>query len=259
MNKSEILRSIRAERRATLALLRTLDPGLFEAPTALPGWRIREVVAHLITTDKASVTGTILPVALRSTDRLEVWNERQVPGWANRPIPDLLVGLDRWGRRFAAFVGAIPSPVYRLPLPSPWGRVGGLVIWVRAYDEWVHRQDIRRALRMPDEEVDLASIAEFLLTAIGQTSVRASHGGRGTISVSLEGTPLPEWRYDGAVQDGISNGPGVPSARVTAAAPAFIMAAAGRESFDALTARGALSIEGDEDLARSFLDRIRIV
>src|SRR5438067_4965176 len=101
MPKHDIVRLVRAERRATLALLSGLDPAAFDTPTALPGWRVREVVAHLITTDRAAVLGTILPAVARGTDRLEAWNERQVKRWSARPVPELLVGLDRWGRRFA--------------------------------------------------------------------------------------------------------------------------------------------------------------
>ena len=41
--------------------------------------------------------------------------------------------------------------------------------------------------------------------------------------------------------------------------PAFIMAAAGRDSFDDLLAEGALKIEGDQALAREFLSELRIV
>ena len=55
----------------------------------------------------------------------------------------------------------------RVRVPTLWGRgPGGLLIWSRAYDDWVHRQDIRRAVGMDDEQVDLAPVAEFLLTAM---------------------------------------------------------------------------------------------
>ena len=64
MNKAEIVRSIRGERRRTLGLLGTLEPARFDTPTALPRWRVREVAAHLVTTDRGSVIGTILPALL---------------------------------------------------------------------------------------------------------------------------------------------------------------------------------------------------
>ena len=58
--KGEIVRAVMAERRASLGLLRSLSPEQFDTPTALSGWRVREVVAHLITVDKATVIGANL-------------------------------------------------------------------------------------------------------------------------------------------------------------------------------------------------------
>ena len=261
MNKDEILRTVSFERRRTLALLRPLDPAKFDTPTALPGWRIREVIAHLITTDRAAVTGKILPQLFRgSTDGLETWNEQQVPRWADRPVPDLLMALDRWGRRFLRLLRVAPRPLLERRVPTSWGRAPlGLLAWVRAYDEWVHRQDIRRALGLPDEAVDLAGVGDFLLNAIGYDTPRRLPGRTGAVSVSLEGAPLPEWTYD------LGTGSAGPSqtepaaARIAAPAPAFIMAAAGRDSFEDLLAQGALKVEGDQALAREFLSKLRIV
>ena len=101
--KREIIRAIKDQRRRTLSFLSELDPPQYELEVT-PGWRVREVLAHLITSDKATVTGRILPAVFRSMDYLEKWNERQVPRWANRDPGELLVGLDRWGRRFVRFV-----------------------------------------------------------------------------------------------------------------------------------------------------------
>src|SRR5262245_56401612 len=100
VGRDEIVRANSLERRKTLALLRGLEPAEWDRPTALPGWRIRELAAHLITTDKAAVTGLLALEVFASMARLERWNEGQVPKWAGRPIPELLAGLLAWGRRF---------------------------------------------------------------------------------------------------------------------------------------------------------------
>jgi uncharacterized protein (TIGR03083 family) len=264
LNKDEIVRAIREERRRTLAFLRGLEPDQFDVPTALPGWRIREVIAHLITTDKASATGANLLTVLGSMDRLEEWNERKVPKWAGRTIPELLMGLDRWGRGMLRVARAVPSSAYRLRVPTIFGRAPlGLLIWSRVYDEWVHRQDMRRALALADEEVDVESPSEFLLTAI-PSAVLPIVEGSGEVEVSLEGTPVPPWRYDVAAKRGGQNerapdSPSEATARIAGAAPTFIMAAAGRDSFDALRRDGQITIEGDEDLAARLLAKLRVV
>jgi len=261
LNKDEIVRAIRDERRRTLTFLQGLEPEQFDTPTALPGWRIREVIAHLITTDKASVTGANLLAVLGSMDRLERWNERQVPKWAGRPIPQLLVGLDRWGRGMRRLVRTLPSPLYRLRVPTIFGRApAGLLVWSRVYDEWIHRQDMRRALGLTDEDSDLASPSEFLLTAIVSAVLPHVEAAVGGVVVSLEGAPLPAWRYDLAARTGGPTEEGSEvAARINGPGPGFIMAAAGRDSFDELKREGSLRVEGDEALASAFLAKLRVV
>lgn len=260
-DKPEIVRAIAAERRTTLTLLRTLDLERWETPTALPGWRIREVAGHVVSLDVAAVTGQILPVAFSSMDRLERWNDRQAAKWADRPVSELLIGLERWGRRFVRLARTLPAPLYRLRVPTLWGRgPGGLLIWSRAYDEWIHRQDVRRALGLPDEQVDLAPASEFLLNAMLAAVSPQFRGRDGRVAVSLEGTPVPEWTFELASATAGPSDRGAPAdARVSAPASSFIMAAAGRDAFDDLVSRGVVRLEGDEALGRAFLQRTRVV
>ena len=264
MNKAEIVRSIRGERRRTLGLLGTVEPGRFDTPTALPRWRVREVAAHLVTTDRGSVTGTILPALLGGVARIEAWNERQVPKWASRPVPELLQGLDRWGRRFARLAGVAPSPLYRMPLRTPWGPAAGMAMWARAYDEWVHRQDIRRALELADDQVDLDEVVEFLLIAAGHQTLRRLGARPGAVDLSLTGAAVPEWRIDlagkryGPSETGARFGNGT-VARIVGPAPTFIMAAAGRDRFDDLRSKGVLKVEGDQALGGEFLSGLLVV
>ncbi len=256
--KSDILRAVRDQRRRTLAYLSELDPEQFDV-VALPGWRVREVLGHLISTDRAAVTGTILPVVFGSMEKLEAWNDRQVGKWADRAPADLMVALDRWGRRFIRFASAIPGPVYQVRMPTLWGRgPGGMLVFSRAYDEWIHRQDIRRALGQPDEDVDLAPVTEFLMNAIRMNTVPAVPRGTGRVAISLQGVPVPVWSFDLA---GGSSGPNgeAADARIEAAGPGFVMAAAGRGTFEEMESQGGLSMSGDQDLARTFLSKLRIV
>lgn len=268
MNKDEIVRAIRAQRRATFALLRNLAPERYDTPTALPGWRIREVVAHLVTTDRASVTGRNLFAVLTSMERVERWNDRRLGEWADRSVADLLVALSRCGNRFARFARRLPSALYRLPMPTMFGRAPvGLLLWARAFDEWVHRQDIRRALGMPDERVDVMSAAEFVLHAIGVNMRGWPDLPQGRVLVALEGSPIEPWEFDLAARKGGAStvaGPGggtasAPAATISLPAGAFVMAASGRDSFDDLHRAGTMSIQGDEAVARAFLSNVRIV
>jgi uncharacterized protein (TIGR03083 family) len=256
--KTDILRAVMDQRRLTLTYLGGLDHARFDVE-ALPGWRVREVLGHLISTDRAAVTGTILPVVFGSMEKLEAWNDRQVGKWADRDPADLLVALDRWGRRFIRLASAIPGRVYQVRMPTLWGRgPGGMLVFSRAYDEWIHRQDIRRALGEPDEDVDLAPVGEFLMNAIGMDTVPALAGARGRVAISLSEVPLPAWSFDLASGSSGPNGE-TADATIEAAGPGFVMAAAGRGAFEELQARGQLSVFGDQELGRTFLSKLRIV
>jgi uncharacterized protein (TIGR03083 family) len=262
LDKEEILRAVRAERARTAAFLRTIEPAQWET-VALPGWRIREVVAHLISLDVSAVNGTILPVALASMDKLERWNDRQVGKRANRRTAELLVALERWGPRFVALARVIPRRLYQVRMPTIWGKgPGGLLIWSRAYDEWVHRQDMRRALALPDEDADLASVGSFLMHA--GAAVLFSDTGRasGRVELQLTGVPIPRYVFDwskGRLAAG-DDGPEADTLIRAERPAAFIMSAAGREpSFAELQDRGEVVAEGDDALGKEFLSQFRVV
>ncbi len=261
-SKHEILRSIRNERRRTIAFLGTQPPEAFDAP-AVPGWRVREVVAHLITLDRASVTGAVVVQILgHGTDRIERWNDRAVRSWADRPVPELLAGLEAWGRRFERQMRLLPVQLYRVRIPTIWGKVpGAFAVWTRAYDEFVHRQDIRRALQLPDDDVDATGIAEMILAILPYDTMPELLGRTGRVAITVIGEPLPEWLYDlGTGRAGPIDGDEPVDARVSVAATPLIMAAAGRAGgFDELESSGGLTISGDHELARAFLSKVRLV
>ena len=256
MTKPELVRAVRIERARTVAFLRSLTSNQWEVE-ALPHWRIREVAAHLITTDRASVTGTIVPVVVGGTqERLERWNDRQVGSWADRPIPELLDGLERWGRRLLRVVRITPAPFYRVPVPTPWGTApGAMLAWGRAYDEWVHRQDCRLALDRDLERADLASPAGFVLASI-ESGIVDRVAVPGTVHIDLRGVPLPSWSSRvGPPQSATVDR----TVRIEADGAVFVMAAAGRRTFADLEARGDLAVDGDRALADALFGELRVV
>ena len=263
--KAEIVRGIRMERVRTLALLRTLDASQWETEV-LPRWRVREVAAHLITTDKASVTGSIFPKVWSSSDKLEAWNDKVVGSYADRPVTELLLALDRWGRRLLGVAKAAPAAAFKVRVPTMWGKgPAGMFAWSRPFDEWVHRQDIRLGLGMALETADLAVPAGFVLTAAG-TSVVQQLRRAGSITIDLTGVPLQSWAADlhsgefgfRASDDASLPAPG-PTAGLKIPAPEFVMAATGRGTFAELEENGTLIVEGDREIADGFLGKLRVV
>ncbi|TWE22519.1 maleylpyruvate isomerase family mycothiol-dependent enzyme [Prauserella muralis] len=123
------MRDLAAEERAEFAaLLDTLSPEQWDAPTLCEDWRVRDVVAHVISYDELSVRGLLRRLA-GGRFALPRVNALGVAEYATRE-PDELVALLREHQR--------PSG-----LPSAFGGRIALV------DAMIHQQDIRRPLGLP--------------------------------------------------------------------------------------------------------------
>src|SRR5438105_9795683 len=111
-DKREVVEAVRAQRQRTLALLEDLSDVQWETEV-LPRWRVREVAAHLVTTDASSLMGSVLARRQLPMSDVETWNDEKVPQWADRSVPTLINGLDRWGRRLARAIALSPAFVAR--------------------------------------------------------------------------------------------------------------------------------------------------
>jgi uncharacterized protein (TIGR03083 family) len=160
--------ALRAQRNATLALLRCLEPPAWEQP-CLPPWRVRDVVAHLVTLDEAAVSGRLLRVLRTHTPaELERWNSVAVERLAAAQPEELLELLERTGARLQRRVTRLPRTVARLPLRTRFGRQPLYVIVCRrVVDEYVHSADIARTAGT--EPVSDAAVAEAVATGVLET------------------------------------------------------------------------------------------
>ena len=261
-DKREAVGALRAQRAHTIALLEDLSDAQWETEI-VPGWRTREVASHLISTDEASVTGKYLLWGIRRKPMsdIEQWNERQVGKWADRPIPSLLKDLDKWGRRFSRAMSIPPRRLASLSFANAFGRVSLLwLVMLRLYDEWVHLEDVRRALSLPDDGgMDtLPTAAKFLLAGIPiQTLPEIPPSAAGTLAIGFVDLDIPPLAIDlGTRRFGV----GLPAdAQVKGPAASLIMVAAGRDPWREAEAAGHLRISGDRKAAETFLDVLRVV
>ncbi|HVL33568.1 MAG TPA: maleylpyruvate isomerase family mycothiol-dependent enzyme, partial [Actinomycetota bacterium] len=230
----DIASSVRAQRSRTIAMLEDLTSAQWEVAVT-PGWRVREVAAHLVATDEAALTGRLWTLGVRRVDmeRIERWNDVQVQRWAGRPIPALLHALDRWGRRIARAT-SLPGPLGSKAIPTPLGKVS--LQWLaglRVYDEWVHGEDVRRALGLPsdDDPSIVEPVARQLLATIPvQTLPRVPHGARGEVTIAFSdvaveplGIDLGRKRYGSILANR--------GTRIEAEAAALVMCAARRDAW----------------------------
>lgn len=110
------------ERRALLALCRSLTPAEWEASSLCAGWRVRDVVAHIVGLDHD------LANLLRARGDLDAANQLAVERRRDWPITTLLDEL------------ATLVPV------RGFARLGAPLLLV---DNWIHHEDIRRPLGRP--------------------------------------------------------------------------------------------------------------
>lgn len=260
--RREVVDAIRAQRHRTVALLESLTPEEWDT-IVTPGWRVREVAAHLIATDEAALTGRMLALGLRQVPipEFEAWNDEQVRRWVDRPIPALLHALDAWGRRLVRIARMTPDAAARARIQTPLGRVS--LRWLgmqRVYDDWVHCEDIRRALGLSSDAapevvrpsarqlqaiIPIQTLARIPATASGRVGLRFSDLDLGTFGLDL-----------GARRYGIGM---TVETTISGPAAAVIMVAAGRDRWRGAEERGDLVVAGPRPPAELFLDALLAV
>lgn len=260
--KATVLERVRAQRARTIALLESLTPEDWEK-IVTPRWRVREVAAHLISTDEAAVTGRMLMLGFKGdVGDIEVWNDRVVQRWADRPVPALLHALERWGRILTRVMRAVPARAAAAPFPTPLGKVS--LDWLgmmRVYDEWVHGEDVRRVFGLPSDDARevIEPVARHMLAVLPtQTLPRVGRTVTGRVAIVYDDLEVPPFgidlaahKYGYAIAD--------PDAVIHVRAAPFVMVAARRDAWRDAEAAGTLRIEGARDTATALLDVIRAV
>lgn len=264
MRKTAAVTALRRQRAATLARLAQLPDRSWDAP-CLHDWRIRDVAAHLIALDEASVRGRLVQAMNASGSRLEVeaGNQGSLARWADRSPAELLDALEQWGNRLARLVDRLPSAALRLPFRGPYGRQPLLFVpYRRVLDGWVHECDVAWATDptgdrepvIPDPGVPdvlaaavLASLPHLALPRAPRTS------GVVRLVVNTAEEQWRTWSVDFARRQYGSRVVARPDAVVRTDALTLALLAEARWSW-AEQPRDRISVEGDEDIAAALLD-----
>lgn len=264
MRKASVVTALRAQRAATLGALSALREDQWDSP-CLPRWLVRDVVAHLVATDEAAVTGRLFPAMRGAADRRdwERWNDVSLLRWRDRSPQELLEALERWGDRLARVVTRVPAAAGRLPVRGWFGRQPVLFLaYRRVLDEWVHVHDIERVARpgavpsldeMPVGVPDV--LAAAVLHPLPQLALRRAERTAGVVRLVVDtgGDRRRTWAVDFARrQYGV---------RVTVPADAVIRLDAmtlaliteGRDRWRDVPA-SRLLVEGDAAVAADLLD-----
>jgi uncharacterized protein (TIGR03083 family) len=153
LDKDDVLAGVFASWDAIAALLADLTADEWRTATALPGWDVHDVVAHMVGTE-SMLLGLATPepdVDLATVDHVRNFVGEMNEPWVRFLRPESGAQLlerfrDVTAQRRAA-LAAIAIEEWNAPTQTPAGPDSyGRFMRIRAFDCWMHEQDIRAAL-----------------------------------------------------------------------------------------------------------------
>lgn len=260
------------ERDAFVALLRSLGPADWQRPTVCPGWRVHDVVAHVVhdyirklsgTRDQhpapGPASGETLPGFL---DRVNQEFVEVAARWSSRVLVDLFahlgpqldelwtsLNLDQTGEAVSWAAPGVAAPV--------WLDVA------REYTEyWVHQQQVRDAVGRPgaDGERLTGAVTDTFLRAVPQALRHLSPPPGACLHIQVTGPGGGSWtiqrqQIGWAVDRGSPTGPA--AALVQLSSESLWRVAIRGITVEA--AREQASISGDQALGSAVLTLVAII
>jgi uncharacterized protein (TIGR03083 family) len=243
-------------------LLAGLDETAWSAPTALPGWDVKAVVAHLIGTESMLLGEPAPDVTIDPAEYQHVRNdmgrvnEAWVASMADRaPIEVLTRFRETTARRLEA-LRSFDEAAWQAEGVTPVGKdTYGRFMRVRVFDCWIHEQDIRDAVGIPGgeggraAELTLDEIEAALGYVVGKKAA-APAGSR--MSFELTGPAARTLHVEvGERAHVVPELSGPPTATLSMPAGVFVRLAAGRGDPQALCQQ--VTIDGDRALGDRIL------
>jgi uncharacterized protein (TIGR03083 family) len=153
--QDRIVGALTEEWRLLRALVDGLTSDQWATPTCLPGWDVRDQIAHVIGTE-LMLTGTPTPELAADTPMDHVVNdigranEAFIADLRRQPTNELLDLYDETTASRTATLRAMTAEEFDAPSWTPAGNATyGRFMQIRVFDCWMHDQDIREALHLP--------------------------------------------------------------------------------------------------------------
>jgi uncharacterized protein (TIGR03083 family) len=257
MNRDAIVGGLAAEWAAIEGLLAGLDEAQWGAPTPCPGWTVHDVTAHIMGTELALCGEQPEPGPADVRARAHVHNDI---GALNEVWVESLRGepparmLDRLrsvtARRLAALTG-MSEEEFHAPSWTPAGQATyARFMQIRAFDCWMHEQDIRDATGQPgnqDGPGAALSLDEITLALGYLVGKRARVPDGSSVTLDLTG-PLARRLH--VVVEGrarlVPELPGPATATIRMPLGTFTRLCGGRVSPE----QASVAVEGDQALGR---------
>ena len=246
-------------------LLEALTEDQWATPTDLPGWDVHDIAAHTAHLE------AILAGAPEETVEFEpgphvrglmgYYTEQGVVARRDR-TPDELVAEIR------ASASARHARLLAEPPTDPWGQppvtFGGIpwdwrtLLRNRPLDVWMHEQDIRRAIGRPGGMDSAAAkhTADYLADSLPLVVAKRVAAPEGTtVVLRMPGSKPFSMRVNGEGRGvRVPEIPANPTVRINTDRETFVCLAGGRRE----PAPGALGIDGDQELGRRILEKMRV-
>ncbi|MFC7342800.1 maleylpyruvate isomerase family mycothiol-dependent enzyme [Saccharopolyspora griseoalba] len=263
MDKDVIVAALGDEWDAIARLLESLSELEWERDTPLPGWRVRDVVAHLIGTelllDGQDVPETSTDVHALPHVRNEIGarNEKFVEHFRAQRIDEVLARFREITAKRLAALRAMSQEDFDAPSWTPAGEATYTrFMRIRAFDNWMHEQDVRDAVGLPGTEsgpaaaLSVDEISAALGYLVGKksgapdgSSVTFDLGGERTLHVAVNGRASLVERL-----------PGEPTVRIRLPLGVFTRLAGGR--VDPAAVRSSVELDGDAELGERVVNNL---
>jgi uncharacterized protein (TIGR03083 family) len=252
---------------------RSLGDEEFDVATSCPGWTVKDQFSHVIGTElllEGAAAPTEAALAEHVHNDLGELNERFVAARRGLRGPEVVAELaDLFDRRLDA-LASLDAEAWSTLGPSPVGMVPYVdYMGLRAFDCWVHEQDVRLALDRPGgrgghgERITLDRMEASMPFVLGR---RVGAPAGTTLRLEVTGPLGRTIQLVVAVRDDGSTRAtstdvldAVPTATIELDAEGFVRRACGRASAASTLRRPSTHLGGDRSLAEQFVELMVVV
>ena len=247
---------------STIALGHELGDDDWDRPTDLPGWTVKDNLAHIISTERMMQGEPSPEVTPAQTAHLRnpigEMNELWVESYRAMSGPEVLADFERRAAERLAEYRAMTDEQLDAVGPTPVGMAPFReFIAVRVMDSWAHEQDMRRAVGRPGHlegpavDLSIGRVTKTMPLVVGK---RAAAPDGSCVVFAVQGTA-------GAVVPVVVAGrasiaetvPDDATVTLTMDVETYAAVAFGRWDPDAALRDGQITISGDEDLGRAVV------
>ena len=250
------------------ALCRDLTEEQWKTVTECPGWTVQDQISHLIGTERMlggkPQTAHAAEAAEHVHNPIGAMNENHVDERRGRPGAQVLAEFDELVAERLLQLRRSTAADFAVATMTPTGP-GAVAdfLHIRVMDNWVHEQDIRRALGRPGHQAGPAaehSVDRFLTGMPMVVGKRARAPQGASVRLVLTG-PV---RRDGTVVVGeraqwSAEPVADPTTTVRMGSGAYVAATTGRRAGPALLDQGRIVVSGDAELGGAVVAGLNIM